>query len=119
MAEKDEFSKPVHVQNPRSHEQYSRDEKGRASAALERARQAKQQVPPQRVESEQVKQSAPGMKPTPSGSMRAGPDRQAHTQAMKQDDNAAKLERARQKAASANKNKSKGKDSENENGMER
>lgn len=85
--------------------------KGKVQAAFDRAQAAKQQMA-EKVDSQQVKKSAPGMHLTPDGAMRAGPDRQAHMNSMKKDDAAAR--EARERAAAIQKSKesqqSKGKD---------
>ena len=86
--------------------------KGKPQSADSRAAALKQQAA-ERVDSQQVKQSAPALKPSPSGPMRAGADRQAHAEAMKKDDASAKLAQARQRAKSIQQKESqidKGKD---------
>jgi hypothetical protein len=80
--------------------------KGKAQNAFDRALAEKQQTAAS-VESEQVKKSAPGMKLTPNGPMRAGPDRQAHNSAMIKDNDRAKEARALQLAESVRKGKDK------------
>lgn len=85
--------------DPTNPPDWVQDNKGKAQSAYSRAATLKQQAA-ERLDSQQVKQSAPGLKPSPSGPMRAGADRQAHAEAMKKDDAAAKLAQARQRAKS-------------------
>jgi len=89
---------------PRSHEQYSVEDKGKAASAFDRAQQIKQEKQaPERMESEQVKKSAPGMQPKPPGHVRGAVDREAHNRDMAKDTD--RLERKRELAASINKDK--------------
>ena len=79
---------------------WAKNNAGMVKRAFERAQAAKAPMATQPIESRQVKQSAPDMKLTPTGPMRAGADRQAHHEAMSRDE-----ARARQLAESIKKNK--------------
>ena len=80
---------------PRSHEQYSVEDKAKAATAFDRARELQQEKPQDRGQSQaqmngsqQVKNSAPTMQPKPPSNVREGVDRQAHEQRMAKDDKA-------------------------------
>ena len=79
--------------------EWMKENKGKAQAALDRARvlqQAEAQKAPDRVESQQVRQSAPTMQPKPPSQVRQAVDRGAHNERMQRDSKAAELARAKE-----------------------
>lgn len=82
---------------------WMKENKGRAQSALDRARSLQQPEPqktPERVPSQQVRQSAPTMQPKPPSQVRQAVDRGAHNERMQKDSKAAELARARELQAS-------------------
>lgn len=78
---------------------WMKENKGRAENAFDRARGLRQleaQKAPERVESHQVRQSAPTMQPRPPTQVRQAVDRGAHNERTRQDQKAADVARARQ-----------------------
>jgi len=83
--------------NPTDPPDWVKENQGKAKEAFDRAQVAKQALP-EKIDSQQVKNSAPGMHLRPTGPARAGPDAQAHVNAMAKDDAAAKEARDRSSA---------------------
>ena len=98
MADDHKFSKDVNVKEPRSMEQVEKQDANRLSNAYDMAKSGQQPQRPERVNSQQVANTAPGMNgPNPPQPAKNEMSRQTHNKDMAKDDQRAKEAAAMEK----------------------